>query len=65
MTKIELINKLDSIIVKEGYFIKSCGSGFALIQRQDGVAVTIAYKTTLKGLVSYLKSWNCGMILSA
>ena len=65
MMNIELIKKLDSTVVKQGFFINPCGSGFSLIERQDGVAITIAYKGTLTELVSYLKSWNCGMILNA
>ena len=54
---------IQDINVKSGFYLRHCGDGFCLSQRQDGVQVDIAYKTTLTKLVAYLKKWDCGIIL--
>ena len=56
------MNELNSVVVKDGYFLRNCGDGVCLSQRQDGVLVDIAYKSTLDNLLAYVKSWNCGIV---
>ncbi len=64
-TKENRMNELTiaDVVVKDGFFIRKCGNGACLSQRQDGVIVDIVYKSALDTLVTYLKTWYSGIIL--